>query len=102
MPKIVVGWKPEEISEEAIYRETQRIKVRVSKKRFGKLMTEIEGFDQAIDLEDLAKTLKKRLACGGTVKDGKILLQGDHRAKIKQVLAELGFSEDQIDIIEKE
>ena len=47
-----------------------------------------------IDMEDLARKLKTRCAAGGTYKDGKIELQGDHKKKVKDVLEELGFSVD--------
>ena len=48
--------------------------------------------------EEILKKLKRSLACGGTYKDGKIELQGDHSRKIKEVLQKLGFPKDQIEI----
>ncbi|MEM4778614.1 MAG: hypothetical protein QW062_04150 [Thermoplasmatales archaeon] len=42
-------------------------------------------------MKELAKTLKKKTATGGTVKDEKIELQGDQRERVKKVLEELGF-----------
>jgi len=44
------------------------------------------------------KKLKSRLACGGTYKDGKIELQGDHKDKVKKILEESGFSAAQIEV----
>lgn len=83
---------------EAIAREEQRIKLKVIKKKFGKLTTIIEGISEKdIDLKELAKKLKGKLACGGTVKEGKIELQGDHREKVKRELIALGFSQDMIE-----
>ncbi|MBI4159408.1 stress response translation initiation inhibitor YciH [Candidatus Woesearchaeota archaeon] len=77
---------------ESIAKEDQHINVKTVKRRFGKLTTVIEGLDQKdINLKDLAKTLKAKLACGGTTKDGKIELQGEHIAKVKEELAKLGF-----------
>ncbi len=85
---------------EDIAKETQRIRVYTETKRYRKVMTIIEGIDaKTINLKDIAKQLKTRLACGGTVKDGRIELQGDHTARIKRVLADLGFDEQSIDII---
>jgi translation initiation factor 1 len=55
-------------------------------------VTIIEGIDSSdIDLDDLARKLKTRCAAGGTVKGGKIELQGEHRKKVKKVLNEMGF-----------
>ena len=77
---------------ESIAKEDQHINIKTVKRRFGKLTTVIEGLDQKdINLKDLAKTLKAKLACGGTIKDGKIELQGEHTAKVKEELAKLGF-----------
>jgi translation initiation factor 1 len=49
-------------------------------------------------VKDLMKQLKSRLACGGTVKEGRIELQGDHKARAKEVLVEIGFSPEMIDL----
>jgi translation initiation factor 1 len=82
---------------EEIAKTEQRIHVRTEKKRFGKLITVISGF-QDVDLKTLAKDLKQSLACGGTVKDHTVELQGDHSRTVKPVLVKLGFSEDTIEI----
>jgi len=84
---------------EEIAKETQKIKIRTDKARFGKIVTIIEGLDSSIDGEMLAKELKKSLACGGTFKEGKLILQGDHKNKVKELLIKKGFKEDQIDVI---
>ncbi|MGC8937176.1 MAG: stress response translation initiation inhibitor YciH, partial [Candidatus Methanomethylicaceae archaeon] len=42
--------------------------------------------------------LKSRLACGGTEKNGRIELQGDHREKAAEILIESGFPADNIDV----
>ena len=44
----------------------------------------------------LIKSLKEKLACGGTVKEGVIELQGDHKRQVKPILVKLGFSENSI------
>ncbi|UCG68346.1 MAG: stress response translation initiation inhibitor YciH [Thermoplasmata archaeon] len=84
---------PEELCMcEEIAREQQQIKIYSMKRRYGKIVTIIEGIDSAdIDLDDLARKLKTRCAAGGTVKDGKIELQGEHKKKVEQVLGEMGF-----------
>ena len=64
-------------------------------------MTIIEGIDEHdIDIKELTKTLKAKCACGGTAKNGQIELQGDHKVKVKEVLSDLGFSSDTIEIRE--
>ncbi len=84
---------------EIIAKEEQRIKVRGVKRKFGKITTLVEGIDEKqIDLKEVAKKLKSRFACGGTVKNNVIELQGDHRAAIKQELIKLGFAEETIDV----
>ena len=61
-------------------------------KRYGKYMTLIKGIDVAkIDIRALMKKLKSKLACGGTYKDNKIELQGDHRLKVREILINEGF-----------
>ena len=81
---------------ETIAKEEQRIVIRVDKRRFGKLTTIIEGFED-IDIKDTAKKLKSKLACGGTVKGKTIELQGKHVDKVKKELINLGFNPNTID-----
>jgi len=83
---------------EDIAKAEQRIQVRTEKKKFGKLITVISGF-QDVDLKSIAKSLKQDLACGGTVKENEVELQGDHSRKVKQALVKLGFSQESIEIV---
>ncbi len=58
----------------------------------------IDGVDEKqVSMKELVKDLKSKLACGGTVKDGHIELQGDHRNRVKEVLINMGFSSEMID-----
>ena len=82
---------------EQIVKSSQRIKVTTDKKRYGKIVTIVTGFESGIDVKKIAKTLKNEFACGGTYKDNMIELQGDHRKKIKEMLVKLGFDEESID-----
>ena len=82
---------------EQIVKSSQRIKITTEKKRYGKIMTVVSGFDTGIDVKKIAKTLKNELACGGSYKDDVIELQGDHVKKVKPLLVELGFEEESID-----
>jgi translation initiation factor 1 len=78
---------------ETIAKEEQKITISVVKRRFGKLITVVLGIDEKdINIKDLAKKLKSKLACGGTAKDGKIELQGHHAKRVKEFLVEQGFS----------
>ena len=91
------GLPVEAIEWEDLAKGAQRIKVTTDKKRYGKIVTIIGGFDKGIDLKKIAKTLKNELACGGTVKENTIELQGNHKSKIKAILASLGFDESSIE-----
>ena len=81
-----------------IARDEEKIKVRIDTRSFGKEMTVIEGLSDDADIDELASTLKTKLACGGTAKNGEIQLQGDHTRRIKEVLADEGFDESQIEV----
>lgn len=84
---------------ETIAKESQIIKVYVIRKKFGKKYTVIEGIDsKEIDLKDLTKKLKTKFACGGTAKEGRIELQGDHKQKVRENLVQMGFSQETIDV----
>ncbi|MBU2612736.1 MAG: stress response translation initiation inhibitor YciH [Nanoarchaeota archaeon] len=88
--------KPACVCEE-IVKSSQRIRITTDKKRYGKIVTIVSGFDSSINTKKIAKELKNELACGGTMKDKKIELQGEHVKKIKPILVKLGFDEDSIE-----
>lgn len=81
---------------EQIVKGSQKIRVATDKKRYGKIVTVVTGFDTGVDVKKIAKTLKNELACGGTFRDDEIELQGDHSKKIKAILVKLGFDADSI------
>jgi len=81
---------------EEIAKSEQHIKVYTQTRRYGKKITLVEGFDKHVDIKDVGKKLKEKLACGGTSKNGIIELQGDHKKKVKPLLVEMGYSEDTI------
>ncbi len=74
----------------------QKIKVSTVARRYGKPTTLVSGFDKNFDIKGTAKHLKEQLACGGTVKDGIIELQGNHKKQVKPLLVKLGFPEESI------
>ncbi|WP_299228111.1 translation initiation factor [uncultured Psychroserpens sp.] len=62
-------------------------------KRKGKPITILEGYTGANkDFKLLAKELKQMLSVGGSFKDDKIIIQGDYRDKIMEILKDKGFS----------
>ena len=84
---------------EQIARESQKIVVKMVKKKFGKQYTMIEGIDtNEIDIKDVAKKLKNKFACGGTAKDGYVELQGNHLIKVQAALTEIGFAPETIEV----
>jgi len=84
---------------ETIAKESQKIVIKSDKKKFGKIYTVITGIDEKeIDIKDVTKKLKTKLACGGTAKEGKIELQGDHKRKVRDILIEIGFASETIEV----
>jgi translation initiation factor 1 len=72
--------------------ERQTARLRVEKRARGKVVTVIANLDPlGNDLPALAAHLKERCGTGGTVKDGQIELQGDHRATAEAALVSLGY-----------
>ena len=82
---------------EQIVKSSQRIKITTDKKRYGKIVTVITGFESGMDVKKIAKALKNELACGGTYKGDMIELQGDHTKRIKSLLVKHGFEEESIE-----
>jgi translation initiation factor 1 len=84
----------QQFEEEAprIPNEKQDLRVWLERKGGGKLATVVKGYiGPTDDLEQLARTLKTACGVGGGVKDGDILIQGDHRDKVIARLSALGF-----------
>ena len=84
---------PEKEQEKTVHEKSHILRMSLDRKqRAGKSVTLIEGFRESIeDIEKLAKQLKSKCATGGTVKDRKIEIQGDHRVKIESFLVQLGY-----------
>jgi translation initiation factor 1 len=64
-----------------------------TKHRAGKTVTVIYGFiGKEEDMNVLGKALKNHCGTGGSVKDGEIIIQGDHRQKVFQFLKQKGYN----------
>ncbi len=84
----------EEPGQELLPPQQQKLRLRIEKNgRGGKTVTVISGFiGPQTDMDALARTLKTFCGCGGSAKDGEIIIQGDFRDKLKAKLIQLGYT----------
>ena len=81
-----------------IEKEQQRIRIRLETRKFGRPTTVIDGMDEkTTDLQEIAHKLKAFCACGGTSKGGAIMLQGDHRDRVREFLIRVGYPAENIE-----
>lgn len=88
----------DEAAGETIPSNQQKLKIRLDKKhRAGKMVTLVEGFvGTQNDLEDLGKKLKNLCGSGGSAKDNEIIIQGDHRDKIRAWMLKNGYAQAKV------
>jgi translation initiation factor 1 len=80
-----------------IEREEKVVKIYTVIRKFKKPITIVEGIDEKSG-KSVSKELKRKLACGGTFKEGRIELQGDHRPRVKDLLIKMGYEGDHIEV----
>lgn len=80
--------------EETLPKEKQALRIALDKRnRGGKVVTLVTGFrGTAEDLAALGKLLKVKCGVGGSAKDGEIIVQGDLRQKVLEILQKEGYS----------
>ncbi len=84
---------------EEIGKEQQRIRIRLETRKWGKAVTIVDGIsEKEANLSRLAQKLKSFCACGGTAKNEEIILQGDHRDKVKEYLIREGYPESNVEV----
>jgi translation initiation factor 1 len=82
-----------------IEKEQLRIRIRLETRKFGKPTTIVDGIDEKnSNLPSIAKKLKGTCACGGTAKNGLIMLQGDHRERVREFLIKMGYPQENIEL----
>lgn len=90
--------KEEEEVEDTLPKEKQQLRISLDKRnRGGKAVTLVTGFrGTTADLEALGKFLKVKCGVGGSVKDGEIIVQGDVRPKVLEILQKEGYAKSRI------
>lgn len=84
----------------AVSQEESKIRVRTDKRKWGRFVTLLEFSGMAnVNLSDVAKKLKTKAACGGTVDGNMIVLQGNHMYQVKGWLKDIGFDENNIQVM---
>lgn len=83
----------DELEEETLDNKEQTLYVSIDRKqRGGKEVTLVEGFVGTVDdLKDLGKELKAKCGVGGTAKNGEIIIQGNFKDRVYNLLLDMGY-----------
>ena len=85
---------------EALQQDEEEIRISLDKRKWGKPMTVVTfSRSKGSELKQLSKKAKSYCASGGTYKENRIEIQGEHRKKMKKFLIKEGYDEQNIDII---
>lgn len=85
----------EEPEQQTLPKQQQKLRVwRDTHGRAGKVATVVRGFvGTSADLEELGKSIKRKIGVGGSVKDGEIIIQGENRDRVLQILITDGYTQ---------
>lgn len=85
----------EEPEQQTLPKQQQKLRVwRDTHGRAGKVATVVRGFvGTSADLEELGKNIKRKIGVGGSVKDGEIIIQGENRDRVLQILISDGYTQ---------
>ena len=77
---------------ETLAPQQQNLKIWLDRLKGGRVATVVRGFvGSGEELAALAKELKRSCGVGGTAKDGEIIIQGDHRDRVADLLTKAGY-----------
>jgi translation initiation factor 1 len=84
--------------QETVAKDRQLLRISLDKRnRGGKQVSLITGFvGKTEDLEELGKMLRVKCGAGGSAKDGEIIVQGDFRKRLLEILLKNGYSKTKI------
>lgn len=97
-PDFQYQYDDEQVEQSTLPPQQQQLRVSLDRKqRGGKQVTLVSGFvGTEADLADLGKMLKTKCGVGGNTKEGEILIQGDHRDKVVDLLTTAGYKTKKI------